>query len=101
MFLHVKQARARPDYRIDLVFNDGRAGTADLYDRLVGPVFGPLKDPALFAALRVDPELETVVWPNGADFAPEYLYFRAFHNDAALQKQFHEWGFLRPEARST
>jgi ribosomal protein L31E len=39
-------------------------------------MFAPLKDPARFKAFRVDPELETVVWENGADFAPEFLYLR-------------------------
>ena len=38
-----------------------------------GPVFEPLRDPILFGKLRVDPDLHTVVWPNGADLAPEFL----------------------------
>jgi len=37
-------------------------------------VFEPLRDPAYFAKLRVDPELGTVVWPNGADLDPDVLY---------------------------
>jgi hypothetical protein len=37
-------------------------------------VFGPLKDPGQFRRFRVDPELQTVVWENGADLAPEFLY---------------------------
>ena len=52
----------------------------DLTDRLagqVGPVFEPLKDPAYFAQVTVDAELGTVVWPNGADLAPDALYERA------------------------
>jgi hypothetical protein len=40
-------------------------------------VFEPLKDVAEFAKLRADPELSTLVWPNGADFAPEFLYEQA------------------------
>ena len=36
-------------------------------------MFGPLRDPAAFAGARVDPELRTVAWPNGADLAPEFL----------------------------
>jgi len=38
------------------------------------PVFEPLRDPAVFATVRVDPEIRTVAWANGADFAPEFLH---------------------------
>ena len=41
---------------------------------LDGPVFEPLRDPAYFARAALDPVRGTVVWPNGADFAPEALY---------------------------
>jgi uncharacterized protein YeaC (DUF1315 family) len=37
-------------------------------------MFEPLKKPEVFQQVKVDPELETVVWPNGADLAPEFLY---------------------------
>jgi hypothetical protein len=37
-------------------------------------VFEPPKDSALFAQVRADDELDTIVWPNGADFSPEWLY---------------------------
>lgn len=44
-----------------------------LLDELWGEMFEPLKDEALFATARQDGELGTVVWANGADFAPEFL----------------------------
>ena len=49
-------------------------GEVDLESELWGEVFQPLKDKARFAELLLDKELETIVWPNGADFAPEFLY---------------------------
>jgi len=46
----------------------------DLAQDLEGEVFGPLRDKRRFRRFRVDPELETVVWENGAGLAPEFLY---------------------------
>jgi hypothetical protein len=74
MFLHVKEAKYLRDYVLWLRFNDGAEGEIDLEGELEGEVFGPLKDIERFRRFRVDPELETVVWENGADFAPEFLY---------------------------
>ena len=74
MFLHVKDAKYLHDYVIWLRFNDGAEGEIDLEKELEGEVFGPLKDPQLFQKFRIDTELETVVWENGADLAPEFLY---------------------------
>jgi hypothetical protein len=74
MFLHVKEAKYLRDYVVWLRFNDGAEGEIDLAMELEGEVFGPLKDQELFQKFRVDPELETIVWENGADLAPEFLY---------------------------
>lgn len=71
--LHVTSARYIEDYRIWISFDDGTEGEADLSKALDGPVFAPLREKRLFSRFNVDPELETIVWPNGADFAPEYL----------------------------
>jgi len=67
-------AEYRGDYRAWLRFADGKEGEIDLRDELWGQVFEPLKDKRAFARLTVHPELHTLVWPNGADFAPEFLY---------------------------
>ena len=48
--------------------------TVDVTPLLQGPVFEPLHDPDFFYRVQLDPVCGTVVWPNGADFAPEYLY---------------------------
>jgi len=62
------------EYKIKVTFSDGTAGEIDFESELWGEVFEPLKDQATFQSFRVHPELHTIVWPNGADFAPEYLY---------------------------
>ena len=76
MILHVIDARYEHDYVIRLRFNDGAEGVVDLADQLFGTMFAPLHDPAQFRAFRVDPELGTIVWANGADLAPEFLHDR-------------------------
>ena len=74
MILHVREARYVRDYVIWFRFNDGAEGEVDLSGELEGEVFEPLKDLTAFNRFRVDPELETIVWENGADLAPEFLY---------------------------
>lgn len=74
MLPHVKEARHIKDYRVWVRFQDGTEGEINLEKELWGEVFEPLRDVSVFRQLRVDPELNTLVWPNGADFAPEFLY---------------------------
>ena len=74
MLPKLKEARYQGDYRVWLKFADGIEGEVDLENELWGQVFEPLKQKALFAKLSLDKELDTIVWPNGADFAPEFLY---------------------------
>ena len=62
------------DYIVWLKFRDGTSGEIDLGPELWGEVFEPLKDVAFFRLFKIDPECETLVWPNGADFAPEFLH---------------------------
>ena len=64
------------DYVLWLRFDDGATGQVDLSDRLYGEVFEPLKSLEVFRSFEVHPELQALVWPNGADFAPEFLYDR-------------------------
>lgn len=74
MMPRVTDARHAGGYRVWLRFADGLSGEIDLERELWGPVFLPLKDIAEFAKLRVEPDFSTIVWPNGADFAPEFLH---------------------------
>jgi hypothetical protein len=76
MILHVVDAKHDRDYVIHLKFNDGAEGFVDLADELYGEMFAPLKNMDKFKAFRVDAELNTIVWENDADLAPEFLYDR-------------------------
>jgi hypothetical protein len=73
MILEVSRVKYIRDYVLWIRFNDGTEGDVDLAGELDGPVFGPLRDKRLFSEVRVDSLLRTVVWPNGADLAPEFL----------------------------
>jgi hypothetical protein len=59
---------------VRLRFSDGLEGDVDLKDEIHGPIFEPLRDVKTFKRFRLDPELHTLVWPNGADFSPEFLH---------------------------
>jgi Protein of unknown function (DUF2442) len=61
-------------WRLRLTFTDGLIREVDLSGDLWGPMAEPLKDPDYFSQVRVDPELGTVVWPNGYDLDPDVLH---------------------------
>lgn len=73
MLPRIIAARYLRDYTLWLRFSDGLEGDVDLAQELHGPVFEPLRDRNVFSQLQLHPELHTVVWPNGADLAPEFL----------------------------
>jgi hypothetical protein len=68
----VVRAEYRDGFRIHLAFNDSSEGTLDFRRWLDGPVFEPLREPNYFRRFFIDGG--TLVWPNGADIAPETLY---------------------------
>jgi hypothetical protein len=68
----VVHAEHRGGFRLHIVFNDASENTIDFERWLEGPMFEPLKDPQYFQRFFIDGG--TVVWPNGADIAPETLY---------------------------
>jgi Protein of unknown function (DUF2442) len=74
MFLHVKRVLHVKDYMLRLEFTDDVVKDVDLKEELHGEIFEPLKDPKLFKQASVNEETQTVERPNGADFAPEFLY---------------------------
>ena len=66
-------------YTLCVRFNDGTEQTIDFQPILVGELFGPLRDLSIFNQVRVDPEVHTLVWPNGADFDPATLHDWTMH----------------------
>lgn len=80
MIIRLLEASHRGGHKIWLRFDDGSSGEVDLGGELDGEVFEPLRDPDYFSRFVVD---DTLTWPNGADFAPEFLYARVFRSKAS------------------
>jgi hypothetical protein len=74
MFMHVTSVQVLHDYVLQLQFSDGGTKVVDLSAELHGEVFEPLRDVKLFNRVFVNADTGTIEWPNGADFAPEYLF---------------------------
>lgn len=62
------------EYKLLLTFEDDSVKLVDLERELDGEIFEPLKDINYFKTVRVNPDLDTIVWENGADMSPDYLY---------------------------
>jgi hypothetical protein len=76
--MDITEVKALDGYRLWLRFADGSSGEVDLAKQIrFQGVFEPLAERAKFLEVRVDPELGTVVWPNGADLDPDVLYSAA------------------------
>ena len=70
----VKNVTVVGDYTLRLQFDDATEQVINFEPVLHGEVFGALRDPKLFNQVRLDPEVCTIVWPNGADFDPATLH---------------------------
>jgi hypothetical protein len=73
MIVRLEEARHLGGHRVWLRFDDGLEGAIDLSEEIYGEVFEPLRDPEYFGRFVVE---DTLTWPNGADFAPEFLHER-------------------------
>jgi hypothetical protein len=73
MILRIVSMKISGPRELDLTFNNGVRKRVDVTPLLNGPIFTPLRTKKGFAQARLDEECGTVVWPNGADFAPETL----------------------------
>lgn len=61
-------------YKLLVSFDDHTSQTIDFSGVLFGRMYGPLRDLSLFERVSIDPEVHTLVWPNGADFNPAMLH---------------------------
>ena len=71
---HVVSSEKVAAFTLKGVFDDGTSQVIDFRPVLKGAPYGPLNDPTLFDQVRIDPEVHTLVWPNGADFDPATLH---------------------------
>jgi hypothetical protein len=77
-------------YTLRIGFDDGFEQTIDFLPVLAGELYGPLRNLELFNQVRIDPEVKTLVWPNGADFDPATL--REWPaNEAAFRELARQW----------
>jgi hypothetical protein len=70
----VTEATHLGGYRLKVRFDNGEVKTVDLQSHLDGPVFEPLRDLEFFKSFYVNRDIDTIVWPNNADFSPDFLY---------------------------
>jgi Protein of unknown function (DUF2442) len=78
----VQSVEITAPYTLLVHFDDDTAQTINLQSILAGQLYGPLRDLTLFNQVRVDPEVHTLVWPNGADFDPATLHDWPQHAEA-------------------
>jgi hypothetical protein len=72
--VRVRDFRIVGPYTLGVTFDDGSEQVIDFRPVLAGELFGPLRDLGLFNQVHIDPEVHTLVWPNGADFDPATLH---------------------------
>ncbi len=70
------------DYMLRVHFEDETCQEIDFSPVLHGELYGPLQELSIFNQVQLDPEVHTLVWPNGADFDPATLHDWPVHADA-------------------
>lgn len=86
----VRSVEILAPYTLRVAFDDGTRQTIDFSPVLAGELYGPLRDLSVFNRVRIDPEVHTLVWPNGADFDPALLHDWP-ENAKALSERAREW----------
>ena len=95
MLHDVRRVEVLGAQRLRLGFDDGAEGDVDIASLVTFEgVFAPLSESGYFARVRVDPDLGTICWPNGADIDAEVLY------SAATGAPLPEWAPPQPASRS-
>jgi Protein of unknown function (DUF2442) len=90
----VQSFRHEGPYTLRVAFDDGTEQVIDFRPILSGRLYGPLKESSVFDQVRIDPEVHTLVWPNGADFDPATLHDWPAHR-AALAARAAEWNYSK------
>ncbi len=73
-------------YTLQVGFDDGTEQIIDFQPVLAGELYRPLRDLAVFNQVTIDPEVHTLVWPNGADFDPANLHDWPEHVNALIAR---------------
>ncbi len=81
-------------YTLSVQFDDGASQTINFEPVLAGELYGPLRDLTVFNAVKIDPEVHTLVWPNGADFDPATLHDWPAYGEA-LRRRVRDWEAVR------
>jgi hypothetical protein len=87
-------------YTLRVGFDDGTEQVINFAPVLGGEIFRPLRDPEVFHQVQIDPEVHTLVWPNGADFDPATLHDWPQYA-AAMAARVGEWELARLEVGSS
>ena len=62
------------NYKLKLTFENNVIKIVDLKNYIDGEVFEPLKDLHYFQKVKINSDIDTIVWPNEADFSPDFLF---------------------------
>lgn len=84
-------------YALRVEFDDGEDQVIDFRPVLAGELYGPLQDEKLFNQVEIDPEVHTLVWPNGADFDPATLHDWPMHVDE-MKRMAKNWALTEVKA---
>ena len=71
---YILDATYHNEYKLRIMFENNEVRMVDFSEHLDGPVFEPLKDLGYFRLFKVNRDIDTIVWPNNADFPPDFLY---------------------------
>jgi hypothetical protein len=82
----VESFRIEAPYTLRVRFDDGTEQVIDFRPMLAGALYGPLRDLTVFNQVRIDPEVHTLVWPNGADFDPASLHDWTTHAPSMIAR---------------